>query len=262
MKVAIYNLLFICLLTQQIFGQDSFAFNENNLLGKLKIDNVSIIITDFAEVKEAADNWKAVFIRSDNLEKFNGVIVTVEMEINNPLFRVYKKPNLFPPVTMKRYSDNKWFFYGDSGSYIIEYLDTVNGSWVSEFVEVEIAGTVIPVRPIVPEPTKPPVDNESFAKIRSETTRIIKGLNDPTTTGALYRESLKASQSLAGSVKDMQTMMRNARMAAFQSVPSRIVNWNDALLTIDQVISDSDVSTPERYKAAIEAYVNGLKDAL
>lgn len=240
---------------------------------KTNIKNISIIVTDFADIKNLVDGQKAVFLGSDIRQEYNGILLKVETPIENPLLRVYKRPQLFPPASMKKYSDNEWFYYGSPGKYVIEYLDNVNGNWVSEFIEAEIKDN--PGNPGNPgtgpddpgtDPDEPGDDNPpsdgSYANIRSETTKMVKAVNDPAVANSLVTEYTTALNGLSGSIDQMRAAIRTARREAFQKVASRNTHWNDLLLKVDQMMIDAGVDTAEKYKAAITAYVNGIKDAL
>jgi len=181
------------------------------------------------------------------------------------LVRIYKKPQLFPPFMMRKYSDTEWFYYGDPGDYTIEYLDQGPDGWVSEFIETKIVGDV-PTKPVdptdPPKPTDPTDPGSGYAQIRIETAKMVKAINDPSIANSLIKEYTAALSKLDGTISEMRLMIRNARRAAFQKVPVRNAQWNDLIIKIDQMIIEQNVDTPTEYKAAITAYINGISDGL
>lgn len=233
------------------------------------VTNVRIVVTDFADIKELATGQKAVFLGSKSQLEYNGIILKIATKTNNPLVRI-SGDKIKRPEIMRKYSDNEWFYYGSPGKYVVEFLDPpVNGgSWTSEFIDVEIIGSNVPnIPPTNPgnpgNPTQPePPADGSYASIRSETAKMVKGLNDNAVANSLIKEYSTAVAGLSGTIDQMRVKVREARRTAFQNVPSRNTNWNNFLLKIDQMMIDLGVDTPEEYKAAMIAYLDGIKDGI
>ena len=247
------------------------------IVGPLKVNvrQVSIIVTEFAEVRDVEGGKKAVFLGTDGLLAYNGVLVKVDSPINNPLLRIYKRPDLFPPATMRKYSDNEWFYYGSPGKYVIEFLDYGDNGWNSEFIEVEIKDGGLGDGDDGDDDDGDDDDGDDddgddgddgdagdYEEIRTTTATMVRELNDKDVANSLIREYTTALSNLTGTVAEMRIQIRDARRAAFQNVPSRNANWNNLLLKIDQMMIDAGVDTPEEYKKAVEAYVNGIGDGI
>ncbi len=248
----------------------AISSEENETPSSLSVSAIpiTILLTNYAEVRDVEGGKKAVFIGQTDTITYSGVMIKISGQIKNPLLRIYKKPNLFPPAIMKKYSDTEWFYYGEPGNYIVEYLDAGDSGWNSEFIEVEVKGKITdPTKPTDPtDPTKPtdpnPPGSGDYSSIRSATTTMVKSLNDPTVANSLVKEYTSALTSLTGTIADMRIKIRDARRTAFLNVPSRNANWNDSLLKVDQMMIEQGVDTEEEYKSAVKAYVDGISDGL
>lgn len=248
----------------QTLSSESISIENNS--SQLITIPITILLTNFAEVRDVEGGQKAVFIGTTSLTSYNGIMVKIPGSVTNPLLRIYKRPNLFPPTTMKKYSNNEWFYYGEPGEYIIEFLDSGENGWNSEFAEVTIKGgtTNKPVDNPVDKPVDNPVDNPGgdYKTIRSKTAQMVKDINDPTVANSLIKEYTTVMVGLTGSIDEMRIKVRDARRAAFQNVPSRNANWNNILIKIDQMMIEAGVDTIEEYKAALKSYVDGIGDGL
>lgn len=225
---------------------------------------VTILLVDFAEIRDAEGGKKAVFLSQQGMLSYNGVMIKVDGVINNPLVRIYKAPGIFPPGSMRKYSDNEWFYYGDNGEYIVEYLDLGPNGWASEFITVNITGTGTNPTPTNPTPTNPTPNPPAgdYADIRAETARWVKQINDPKVANSLIKEYTTALAGLNGDLATMRNTVKLARRTAFQNTESTDPRWNTMLLAIDAMMITQEVDTPEEYKSAVTAYVNGIGDGL
>lgn len=230
---------------------------------KVEVSPISILVTESATIKETIDGKKAVFIRGDVEKKNKGVIIKLIGNFKKPLLRYYKAPNYFPPKVLSPYSENEWFFYGESGTYVVEILDSQDSSWFAEYLEVKIDGVADePPKEEEPEDEEPPTDPVSdYQNVLKVTKESVATLKDDELARVLYDSYLAAYNTLSNqSLEEMRKIMSQARRDGFNKVKSRNVYWNEVLLKIDSEIGT--IENTDQYKKAMYAFVEGFRQAI
>lgn len=247
---------FLILISTAVSGQENVHLKEAK--------QISIVVADDATIKSIENNKKAVFLIGQTYD-YLGLLIKVENTSDNPFVRIRKKTDLTGSYKLQKYSDNEYFYYGDPGTYIVEYIDLIDKEWVNEFLEAEIIGSVadIPNEPgkDTPgnQPDNGPIDN-ALSKIKDETYKQTLLLGDKEVMRKLlanYKEAYELS--IGKNDEELRRLMRDSRRNTLMSIDKLDFYINSFFANIDNLISQAG---PDKYRLAIEHFISGMQEAL
>lgn len=244
-------------------AQEQAEVQEN--ARKIEARQSSIVVADVADVKNIEGNKKAVFF-GGQLYNYNGIIVKISGVSGNPLVKIREKSKAFPSVIMQKYSDDEWFHYGDTGTYIIEYIDLVDNVWVNEYLEVKIGSisSDIPKDTDVPEepvPSDEPDDSDNkLGYLKDRTAELIAKLDDKSTVKELLKGYLSAYElSIGKDDGELRKMMVESRRKVLLNLSVRNTALNEIFTEIDQIFIEIG---PDRYRLAVEHFISGIQNGV
>lgn len=198
-------------------------------------------------------------LQSSETESGKVPIVVLTTDAPSPLVRAYEKTNPFPPKSLLRVGDGRYVLDGKPGSeWTIEILSIDNGQIWSKFLQAKIGnipgGEDPPADPT--DPVDPVKDYSSITKLVKESKQV---KDDPGTAKKIYDAyaSVLASTK-ATTVQQMAAEIGSARAEAIGG-DDPLSNWYELFNAAGKLIEDNPPTTVAEYKAAITAFMEGLK---
>lgn len=240
----------------------SFVNGQDNI-HLIEAKQISIVVADDATIKSIENDKKAVFLIGQTYD-YLGLIIKIENTTDNPLVRIRKKTDLTGSYKLQKYSDNEYFYYGDPGTYVIEYIDLIDKEWINEFLEAEIIGSVadLPNEPAkdppIDKPVDKPVDNV-LSNIRDETYKQVSLLGEKDVMRKLLNGYQDAYElSIGKDDSELRKLMRDSRRNTLMSIDK--LNFDIVFFAnIDNLINQVG---PDKYRLAIEHFISGMQEAL
>jgi hypothetical protein len=240
-------LIFLILFYGTSYGQENKYLTDTQ--------QISIVVADDADIQTVDDDKKAVFLIGNTYD-YLGLLIKIENSSENPLVRISKKSDRLEFFKLQRYSQDKYFYYGEPGEYIVEFIDLIDGEWINELLEAKIVGK----SGIIDSPQIPNKDVDDLSEIRTRTYEIISGASNKDLFMKLYKEYLSAYESSIGKGnEELRKLMNESRRKVLLAEREIKYPINDFFATIDELIINAG---EDKYRSAVEHFISGMNKAL
>lgn len=191
-----------------------------------------------------------------NPDKTPKSAVIVEVATQAEFITVQGGKDVFNLVNLPQISAGKWLLSDEPGEYVV-FISLSSAGKPPEFIWKKAILGGQPDKPTDPQPD--PVAD--FDSLIATTKSVVSTANDPTTANQLasgYLDIAKANVSL-DKAKEQAKSHRNQTLLA-RTGESRNVDWNSALSAIDSEFGKLDLSTVEKYQAALKAMSEAMRE--